>query len=784
MRNWVRAPGILVWIALLLPLPVHAQDGTGVPVIVPPAPAAPQPAAPETSPRPGPGSLVLERVVVEGNQRIEPETIESYMTVRVGDRFGTREIDESLKRLFATGLFADVVLIPRGGVLIVRIVENPIVNRIAFEGNRRVGDDTLAQEVQLRPRVVYTRTRVQNDLKRILEVYRRSGRFGASVEPKVIQLEQNRVDLVFEIDEGPLTKIARVSFIGNERYSDRTLRGEIFTRESRWYRFLSSADKYDPDQLAFDQQTLQDFYRNKGYADFRILSAVAELTPDKDAFFVTFTIDEGERYKFGIPAVTSEIQALEIKPLTKLITFEEGDRYNAKEVNESVLALSGEVGNFGYAFVDIIPTVNRDRENRKITITFVIKEAPRVFVDRIEISGNVRTLDKVIRREFRVVEGDAFNAAKLSRSNQRIRNLGFFSRVDITTEEGSAPDKSVVKVEVVEEPTGELGLGAGFSTTDGALANIVLRERNFLGKGQDVRANISASQRRQQFDVGFTEPYFLNRTLSAGIDLFLITEDNSTQSSFNSTRTGGNLRLGYEINESWSQRLRYTLREDDIEIVGTASAAIISQEGANLTSLAGQDLTYDRRDSRINPTEGYFLRVSTDYAGLGGDIVYVRGRLNTGIYFPLTESLILSLNAAGGIIDGLGEGVRITDRFFLGGDNLRGFASAGVGPRDIGTNDALGGKLMYNGSVQFRFPIGFPDEFGISGKLFSDFGSLTDIDETDLKFRDEPLLRVSWGTGLLWRSPVGPLSLDFAWPLQQKYFDRTEVFRLRFGTRF
>ena len=773
--------------------PVHAQESPDVPVIGPAAPGGETPAVePPPAGVPTVPGAILEGVVVQGNQRVEPETIVSYMSIRQGDAFGVNDINESLKRLFATGLFADVAIRREGNFLIVRVVENPIINRIAFEGNLRVKDEVLEQEVQLRPRVVYTRTRVQSDVKRILDVYRRSGRFGATVEPKIILLKQNRVDLVFEIAEGPLTEIKRVSFIGNRRYSDRTLKGEIFTRESAWYRFFSPADTYDPDQLAFDQESLRRFYLKNGYADFRVLSAVAELTPDKDAFFITFTIEEGERYKFGKLDVVSKIPDIEPEPLKDLITVDEGDWYNAGELENSILELTTEVGNQGYAFVDVRPNVRRDRESSTIAITFEIQEGPRVFVERIDIGGNVRTLDQVIRREFRVIEGDAFNAAKLNRSRQRIRNLGFFSRVDVTNEPGSAPDKTVVKVDVAEQSTGELGLGAGFSTTEGVLANLVLRERNLLGKGQDLRATITVSQIRQQFDIGFTEPYFLDRNLKAGIDLFHTTSDNSDFSSFKSTRTGGGLRLGYEINERWSQRLRYTLKQDVVENVpDTASLAIKQQEGTNLTSLIGQDLMYDLRDSSIDTKKGFFARLSTDYAGVGGDLHYVRGKLSTGVYYPVTEDIVGSLTMTGGIIRDLeDEGVRITDRYFLGGSTLRGFQSSGVGPRDLATGDSLGGKQIYYGSLQFRFPIGLPDEFGITGSLFSDFGSLSDIDEDpdqDLAFAlvvDEPSLRASWGIGIAWKSPVGPLSMDFAWPLKQEEFDKTEVFRLSFGTRF
>ena len=790
MRISVLAMCGLIGFALSVFSPAFAQQSPDVPVI---GPASPDGAAPVSGPSSaGVPGVRLEGIVVQGNQRVEPETIVSYMSIHQGDPIRTGDINDSLKRLFATGLFADVSVRREGNFLIVRVVENPIINRIAFEGNLRVKEEDLSREVQLRPRVVYTRTRVQSDVKRILDVYRQRGRFGATVEPKIILLEQNRVDLVFEIAEGPLTAIERISFIGNKRYSDRTLKSEIFTRESAWYRFFSPADTYDPDQLAFDQESLRRFYLKNGYADFRVLSAVAELTPDKDAFFLTFTIEEGERYRFGKLDVVSKIPDIKPEPLKDVITVDEGDWYNADELEKSILALTSEVGNQGYAFVDVRPIVKRDREKSIIDITFEIQEGPRVFVERIDIGGNVRTLDRVIRREFRVVEGDAFNAAKLNRSRQRIRNLGFFSKVELSNEPGSSPDKTVVSVVVAEQSTGELGIGAGYSTNEGVLANLTLRERNLLGKGQDLRANITASELSQQFDISFTEPYFLDRNLSAGIDLFHVSNNNSQYSSYSSTKTGGGLRLGYELNERWSQRLRYTLKQDVVENVpATASWSIRQQEGTTMTSLVGQDLIFDLRDSKVQTKKGFFARLSTDYAGLGGDLHYVRGKVSTGAYYPVTEDIVASLTMTGGIIHDLeDEGIRITDRYMLGGSTLRGFQSSGVGPRDTVTGDALGGKQLYYGSLQFSFPIGLPDEFGVTGVLFSDAGSLTDIDESPalgpdfIGVVDEPSLRASWGVGIAWNSPVGPLSMDFAWPLKQEDIDKTEVFRLSFGTRF
>ncbi|MFQ5954043.1 MAG: outer membrane protein assembly factor BamA, partial [Kiloniellales bacterium] len=427
---------------------------------------------------------IVEEIRVDGNQRIEAETVRSYMAVKVGDQFDPQKVNQSLKDLFATGLFADVTLRREGTVLVVHVVENPIINRLAFEGNTRITDETLEQEVQLRPRQVYTRTKIQNDVKRILEVYRRSGRFAATVEPKVIQLPQNRVDLAFEIDEGPVTGVSRINFIGNDNFSDSKLRSVIQTKETRWWRIFSTEDNYDPDRLTFDRELLRRFYLSEGYADFRVVSAVAELTPDRRDFFITFTVEEGERYKFGKVEIVSQFEDLDLEALQREIKTFEGDDYNADLVEESIDNLTDAVGDLGFAFVDIQPLIDRDRENRVIDLTYEIQEGPRVFVERIDIIGNFRTLDEVIRREFLLVEGDAFSTAKLRRSRQRINNLGFFSKVELTTIPGSAPDKTIIQVEVEEQSTGELSIGAGFSTEDGPLGDISIRERNLLGKGQ------------------------------------------------------------------------------------------------------------------------------------------------------------------------------------------------------------------------------------------------------------------------------------------------------------
>ena len=741
-----------------------------------------------------PSGGIISEVRIEGAQRVEAETVRSYMLVQPGDPFDSDRIDSSLKSLFATGLFADVTLRRDGDALIVRVVENPIINRIAFEGNHKLSDDTLSAEVQLKSRIVYTRTKVQSDVKRILDLYRRNGRFAATVEPKIIPLDQNRVDLVFEIDEGPVTGIRSITFIGNHQYAADRLRGVVMTKESRWYRLFSTDDTYDPDRLTFDRELLRKFYLSEGYADFRVTSAVAELTPDRDGFFITFTIDEGQRYRFGKIDINNALPEVKVEDLQPLLTVHENDFYNADSVDKTITALTDALGTRGYAFVDIQPRVKRDPEAHTIDITFEIKEGPRVYVERIDIIGNSRTLDKVIRREFRLVEGDAFNTSRLQRSEQRIKNLGYFKDVKVTNNAGSTPDKTVIGVNVEEQSTGEFSVGVGFSTADGILGDISIRERNLLGTGQDLRIGTVIAQRQQQIDLSYTEPYFLDRNLAAGFDIFEINQDDTNIAAFTQFTVGATLRLGYQITEPLRQTLRYTIRNDRISVPNpaltfqtTASIFVQEEAGARTTSSVGQTLLYDKRDNRLAPTSGYFGQLSTDLAGLGGDVSYIKTIVNGGYYYPLAPGWVASVTGESGYIKGLHDQVRIEDRFFVGGDNFRGFAIGGVGPHDFNTENSLGANQYYIGTVSLSVPLGLPEELGIGGRIFTDFGSVFGIDQQSTAASpiiDSHVFRVSPGFGVSWTSPLGPILIDVADPIKRAPADKRQFLHVTFGTRF
>jgi len=753
------------------------------------------------------GAGTISDIRIEGIQRIEPETVRSYLLLQKGDQWDVERVDRSLKALFATGLFADVKLSRDGSTLIVKVVENPIINRIAFEGNSKLADKDLNGEIQSRPRVVYTRTRVQNDVRRILELYRRRGRFAATVEPKVIQLSENRVDLVFEIAEGPSTGIRSINFVGNRVFGDGTLRGTIETKESRWYRFLSTSDTYDPDRLTYDRELLRRFYLSEGYADFRVVSAVAELTPSRDGFVVTFTIEEGERYHFGKVDVDIKLKDLPRENVLPLMTVQPGDWYNSEAVEHSIAVLTDALGNRGYAFVEVKPDITRNRDERTIDLVFNVLEGPQVYVDRIDISGNVRTLDKVIRREFRLVEGDAFNTNRMTRSKERIKNLGFFKKVEATNTPGTAPDRTLITVEVEEQSTGELSLGLGFSTSDGPLADVSVRERNFLGRGQDLRIGTVVSLRAQQVDLSFTEPYFLDKNLAAGVDIFTV-KTSPTSSFFSGIDPvyqqfsyGGALRAGYQVSENLRQTWKYTARSDEItNVQNFASLFIQLQEGTHVTSAIGQVLLYDRRDNRLDPTDGYYASIGNDLAGFGFGVQYLRNKVNFGYYYSVAPEWVLSFNGEAGDIFGWGgQQVLLQDRFFVGGDNLRGFEPAGIGPRDTVSGDALGGNKYYVGSVALGVPLGLPKELGITGRFFTDFGSLWGNDQQNLVLTpaqlvstggvqpiilDSTAIRASAGFGVAWKSPVGPIRLDLAYPLKKEAFDKTQFFHVSFGTRF
>ncbi len=728
----------------------------------------------------------IREIRVVGNQRLEAATIINYLGLKPGESPSAYDLDRALKQLYDTNFFSDVSLAQEGGVLVATVVENASINQVIFEGNNQISKEDLEKEITLKSRGLYSRTKVQRDLKRLLDVYRRQGYYSAEINPQIIALEQNRVNLVYAISEGPKAVIEKIAFIGNESYSLQTLEKVISSSRERWYQFLSDSDKYDPDRLQFDQELLRKFYFENGYADFKVKSAIAELSPKRDAFYLTFTIEEGEPYTLGSVDIATSLPKTRAPDLLSTVSSKTGDRYNATTIEESINLMSDRLADDGFAFVNITPEIERRSGDKKIIdLTYKISEGPKVYVDRINIVGNSRTLDEVIRREFKLSEGDAFSASKIKRTEQRLNNLGYFEKVTVERNPGSAPDRTDIEVEVTEKSTGEISLGAGFSTADGPIADFGIRERNFLGRGQDLRVRAQVGGRRQQYDLGFTEPYFLGRELEAGFDLFKTTQSFQNNSVFDRETTGGSLRLGYNLSEHLKHQLNYTLQEIKIsDVDDDASAFIREQEGTDTVSSIGQSFTYDLRDNRFAPTSGYLARLNQDIAGLGGDNKFLRNEIQAEYYYPIAKKWTFATIGSAGKIFGLGQNIRINQRFFTGGQEIRGFANAGFGPRDILTDDALGANSFYAGTAELRFPLGLPEDIGISGAAFIDAGSAFDIDRNAPSIRSGHSLRASAGVGIAYTSPFGPIRIDFSNAFLKEDYDETELIRFNFGTRF
>jgi outer membrane protein insertion porin family len=765
-------------------------------------------------------SATIREINVTGNRRVEPETVRSYLQFSVGGTYDAGKVDRSIKALFATGLFSDVKIDRNGSAVLIALVENPIINQVAFEGNNEVDAATLQAEVQLKPRAVFTRAKAQADVQRILDVYRRQGRFAASVEPKLIELEQNRVNVVYEITEGGATKVKGISFSGNRAFSDSQLRDIVSTTQVGLFDFLKGTSVYDPDRVSLDRELLRQYYLKNGYADANVVAGSAQLAPDGSGFFITYTIEEGELYKFGAITVESTLPNIRNKELNAEILTVSGEVYNASLMDKTVEKLTLAVAEQGFAFARVRPRATPNVAERTISITYQADEGPRVYIDRIDIVGNARTKDYVIRREFRLVEGDAYNPLLVDRAKKRLQGLGLFKSVEVKRKPGSSADRVVLDVEIVEQSTGELSFGAGYSTSEGVIGDVSITERNLMGNGQFLRLKVGGSLDRAQVDLGFTEPRFLDQNLSAGFDLFYKQVDQTSSSGFKNQTAGGSLRLGFPLSENLWMQNSYTLAQNKINgVTDTASIGILEasqrNDGESITSSIGTSLTYDARNHPKNPTRGYFFQIAGDFAGVGGDVQYVRVTGEGRAYYPLTEKITLVGRMTGGHIEGWGsDDVLLTDLFFRGGETIRGFNKSGYGPRDTGssTQDALGGKTFWAANLEARFPLPLvPDELGMSGAVFADAGSLfgtTDsvkslsvtcgraiavadnvlngkaVGRNGLCLKDDSSIRAAAGASIIWNSPVGPLRFDYAIPLLKEQYDKEQNFRFGASTKF
>ena len=754
-------------------------------------------------------------VVVEGNRRVEADTVRSYFK-------GTSaaQIDEGLKGLYATGLFQDVQIRQAGGRLIVTVVENPVINRIAFEGNVKAKDEQLTAEIQSKPRGTLSRPTVQSDTQRIIETYRRNGRYNVRVVPKIIELPNNRVDLVFEITEGKKTGVKAIRFVGNSYYSDYRLKDIIKTTESNILSFLKTSDVYDPDRIEADRDLLRRFYLKHGFADVRIVSAISEFDPGQEAFIVTFTIEEGDQYTFGLVDIQSNVRSVDAVTVADKLKAKPGATYNAEAVEKSVEALSVEVARRGYPFAVVRPRGDRDFQTRKINLVFTVDEGARAYIERIQIRGNTRTRDYVIRREFDLAEGDAYNRALIDRAERRLKNLNYFKTVKITNEPGTSPDRVVVNVDVEEMSTGEFSISGGYSTQDGWLGEVSIGERNLLGRGQAARASVQYGQRARGFELSFVEPYFLDYRLALGLDFFAKETNGQEYTSYDTQTIGGAVRLGFELREDLTLQLRYSLYQQelslqdnysncfatvpwpstnpdcsDVHTVPSLPVRLSLDQGPVLTSLAGYSLIYNTLDNNRAPTQGIRAELKQELAGLGGDVNFIRSTGDIRFYHEIVPDYIALLRLQAGNISGWGgEDLRFID-MYQGGPNLvRGFRQNGFGPRDLTpwtTHDALGGTNYWAASLELQIPLYFvPKDVGIRAALFADAGSVwnykgpTAVPGETMDYSDSNAVRSSVGAGLVWDSPFGPLRFDYAIPLTKQNYDIVQEFRFGGGTRF
>ena len=874
--NGKRAGAILLVSTIL-----GTWSGTLLAQAAPPNPvttAAPATAAPETTAPPAPAAPrtgMIRSISVHGNERLEPETVRAYANLSPGQTYTTATLDTALKDLYATELFTDVIITgAETGNLVISVRENPVINRIVLEGNKRLKSDKILPEIKLAPRQIFTRTKVRTDVERIVELYKREGRFAARVEPKIVQLDQNRVDLVFEIFEGDKSKVRRINIIGNEAFGDDQLRKQMYTHQSGGpLGFLSSNDSYDPDRLAADQQKLRAFYLTQGYADFRVVSALAELTPDRRDFIITYVVEEGPRYRLGTVEAESALRDLTPEKVKEVVKLKPGTWFNAKAVEDAVSDLNELAGNYGYAFADINPAYDRDAEKRIMNVTFRVGETPRVYVERIDIQGNTTTRDKVIRREFRLNEGDAFSAIKVKRSQDRLQSLGFFQeKLEIKQTEGSAPDRIVLGVDVEEKSTGELQLSGGYSSLERFVLQLSVAQRNFMGKGQELNAGINYSAYSKSVQLGFVEPYLFDKQILLGGDIYrrdynsfnyIGTQRNTTYSQVS---TGGDLRLGFPVNEFVSFGTRYSFVVDNVTLNKAtfytdpdgagplapqcdpvkAGQYLCDEIGSRITSLVGFSVVDDNTNG-IRPTRGQRILLSEDFAGLGGDVKYLRSRIDATKYMEVRRGLVVSAHAEGGYILPLmkapGPGrdpIRLTDRFF--GPQMRGFDIRGIGPRVLRTNynldgtlnttntqtsDALGGRAYYMGRLELELPTSSSiRSMGLRPSIYADVGSvwsitqpqLTDIiavcsptvvtsppifihpGDTNLQcpatgytrtagiketfLGNSPSPRLSIGFGVNWVSPFGPFRIDIAKALLKQKGDDTKLFSFNVGTQF
>lgn len=730
------------------------------------------------------GEGIIENIVVQGNQRLSTNTILTLVPIRIGDDFQPLRLDNSLKALYGTGQFADVRLDRQGNTLIIQVRENLLINQVAFEGNQALSDGELSGVTGSSARSVLTRTKVASDVAAMKELYERDGRLLVIIEPKIIPLTGARANLVFEVSEGARTRVDGVNFVGNKAYTDRRLRSVILTKQTNLLRNLLQNDGFAPGRIEVDRNFLTEYYQSRGYADFEVISAVAEQTPEKRGFIITFTVREGIKYRIGRVRIANNLPGVDTSQLVNRLKVRTGRTYDVLDIEETREDMEERVSVQGFPFVDVVVTEESDPARGVVDLTFTIEEGPRLFVERINIQGNERTADDVIRREFRLAEGDAFSVSKLQRSQQRLLSLGYFASVELDPQGGSSEDQVVVDTIVEEQRTGELLLGGTYSNTAGILGNFNIADRNFRGRGQKYSIDLNAGVDNRDASFTFTEPYFLGREISAGVELFY--NDRNVNNVYDRREAGAKTSLGYKLSEHLTQRWTYGLTRTEVtDIAPTASLLITQQAGVTVRSSLQHAIIYDKRDVALNPSEGYLLIMRNTLAGLGGSVRYAQTTAEATHYLPIGETFTFATRAEGGFIEGLGQDTLLADRFFIGGDTIRGFSPSGLGPR-AATGGVLGAAKYWRTSAELRFPVPGLAEQGVRGRFFVDAGSAWDVgqDTGTIVVDDSSNVRASFGVGGTWDSPLGPLSLDYGIPVRKESFDVEQRFKFSISTSF
>ncbi|MBT5481187.1 MAG: outer membrane protein assembly factor BamA [Alphaproteobacteria bacterium] len=728
-------------------------------------------------------TVTVSEIAISGNSRVSDSTISAYLPVRVGDAISEDSLDNAIDSLFATKLFNDVTINIEGTRISIAVVENPIVNRVNIEGNDVLDDERLLAELDIQPRRVFTRKVAVDATQKLLEIYRLSGRYAAEITPQVIRLDNNRVDLIFEVDEGPLIKVTSISFIGNETFSDFALRQVISSRQERWWAFLSSVDKYDESRLDYDARLLRQFYLGRGYANIQIKRAQGGLLADRSGFALTFEIDEGTRYKLRDVSFTSQITDIDVSKFRDDIPLEKGDWYNVKGLEQGLLNVTNSLGNLGYAFVDVRPQVTPDTDSNELDIEISIGEGRKNYIERIEVVNNSRTRDTVIRRELEVVEGDPYNQLKLDKSLRNIKNLGFFRTVDISTVRGSADDQTIAKINVEEQSTGDFSIGVGYSSLDKSTVSLGINERNFLGSGRGLKFSTSLSESRSDYRLGLTEPYFLDRDLRGSAEIFNQKVENSTLTT---KSIGVNLGAAFDAADGYYHRIGYELSSADSTQSSTTATSLTGEENKDLLrSALSYTIGRSTLDNRFDPTEGYLYELDETVSGLGGDVTFMKTSVRASYFKPLNfNSFILGVRGRAGFVDGLGEKVTQSARFYLGGRTVRGFDSSGIGPRDTGANSAVGGNYMYSATAEIVSSYGLSEDLGVRWTVFSDIGSVWDTDyPSGVTGANDDSLRQSVGVGFLWDTAVGPLTFYWADAVSKSSHDQLKRFQFNIGTR-